>query len=171
MAGDGTGIAIRKLTQGDLTAALSIQNACYPAFLQEDRAAFASRLTVSDSYCLAAVRGETLVAYLLAHGWASQSPPPVGTILDRSGKAGEVLFIHDIAVSTAGRGAGLGQKLIDHAFDLAGRDGLTQAELIAVEGAAGYWRALGFTEDTCPLALAAKVAGYGDEARWMTRSM
>jgi hypothetical protein len=63
------------------------------------------------SYCLAAVRGETLVAYLLAHGWASQSPPPVGTILDSDRQsASEVLFIHDVAVSTAGRGMGLGRK-------------------------------------------------------------
>ena len=45
------------------------------------------------------------------------------------------------------------------------------AELIAVEGAAPYWRALGFTEPSIPPALAAKVAAYGPAARWMSRPL
>lgn len=111
-----------------------------------------------------------LIAYLLAHGWRSQAPPPVGAILAQQG-ASEVLFIHDLAVSAAGRGSGIGRRLVDRAFKLAARDGLTRAELIAVEGAASYWRGLGFIETKAPPALAAKVAYYGPEARWMTRSI
>jgi GNAT superfamily N-acetyltransferase len=162
---------IRHLVQNDLPSALAIQTTNYPAFLREDSEAFASRLTVLASYCLAAVRGERLIAYLLAHGWATQSPPPVGTILNENSGANEVLFIHDLAVSAAGQGSGCGRKLIDHAFALASRDGFRRAELIAVEGAASYWRTLGFAEDTCSPSLTAKVAGYGADARWMTRAI
>jgi len=48
------------------------------------------------------------------------------------------------------------------------RDGLRRAELIAVEGAAGYWRRLGFIESDASGGLREKVATYGTHARWMT---
>ena len=170
MAPSPAGLVIRRLEHGDLAAALALQATSYPAFLREGWEAFASRLAGPTSYCLAAVRGETLVAYLLAHGWASQAPPPVGTILAADGP-GEVLYVHDLAVSRHERGSGLGRQLMRHAFDLARRDGLRRAELIAVEGAAGYWSSLGFVETPPSPELAAKVAGYGADARWMTLAL
>jgi ribosomal protein S18 acetylase RimI-like enzyme len=168
---DQQDIIIRALREDDLAAALAIQVASYPSFLLEDHDAFASRLNVPTSCCLAAVRQGTLVAYLLAHGWVADSPPSVGTILDGRTAKSDVLFIHDLAVSSAGRNAGLGRKLLDRAFALAARDGLRCAQLIAVEGAATYWNRLGFAETRCSPSLLAKVAVYGPDARWMTRSI
>lgn len=139
-------------------------------FLLEDAEAFASRLAVPADYCLAAVQGGVLVGYLLAHGWRSEAPPAVGTVLGRN-VTSEILYIHDLAVSSAAKGWSVGRTLIDHAFDLAARDGLSVAELIAVEGAARYWSGLGFAESIPSAALAAKVAGYGESARWMTRAI
>src|SRR5690606_32214860 len=138
-------LSIRSLARGDLPAALAIQSESYPPFLVEGEDAFASRLDLSGSYCLAATRGDALVAYLLAHRWKRQEPPPVGAILSAE-LEGDVLFIHDLAVSSAERGSGVGRKLMAHAFELASQDGLRIAELIAVQGAANYWRALGFAE-------------------------
>lgn len=165
-------IAIRPLTAADLPQALAIQSLAYPAFLREDAAAFASRLTLRQSYCLAATRaearGETLIAYLLAHGWPSGSPPAIGMILSEPDRC-TVLFIHDLAVAPGGRGTAIGKRLIDVATVAAARQGLARAELIAVEGAAPYWQRLGFAEETISPALAAKVAAYGPAARWMTR--
>jgi len=159
-------IRIRPLERRDLPAALTIQSAIYPAFLCEDEPAFASRLDIAAAYCLAAVRGEALIAYLLAHGWPSRQPPAVGTILPPVADA-EVLFIHDLAVSTEGRGSAIGRRLVARAFEQAAVAGLRRAELIAVEGAASYWRTLGFAEIAAAPDLAAKVAGYGPSARWM----
>lgn len=164
------GVVVRPLKPADLPAALAIQSASYPAFLIEDRDAFASRLGVARPYCLAATRKGALVAYLLAHGWPAQSPPPVGARLAPD-DPGDVLFIHDLAVSPAGRGLGVGRMLADAAFMLAARDGLRVAELIAVEGAAPYWRGLGFEEGEPGPELVAKVAAYGPDARWMTREI
>jgi GNAT superfamily N-acetyltransferase len=163
-------IDVRALTTADLPPALSIQSATYPAFLLEDADAFASRLALPASYCLAATRDGALVAYLLAHGWPARSPPPVGTVL-RAPADSEVLFIHDLAVSAAGRGSGIGGRLVGRALALAARDGLAAAELIAVEGAAGYWRKLGFADAPASAELAAKVAGYGPTAGWMERAI
>lgn len=163
-------VSIRPLVHGDLPAALTIQAACYPAFLREDAAAFASRIDLPASFCLAATRGGVLVAYLLAHGWPGAAPPPIGTVLTQP-HASEVLFIHDLAVSAQGCGTGIGRTLIATAFEQAAHAGLASAELIAVAGAAGYWRTLGFAEPAVSPSLAAKVAGYGPEARWMRRDL
>lgn len=163
-------VSVRPLGLGDIPAALAIQSEEYPAFLREGEEAFASRLNLADSYCLAATRGGALIAYLIAHGWPSQAPPPVDVVL-MAEAASEVLFIHDLAVSSKGRGLGIGRRLIERAFELAACDGLQRAELIAVEGAASYWRALGFCEAAAPVYLAEKVAAYGPEARWMNRDI
>ena len=167
MASSLAGLVIRQLARDDLASALALQAASYPAVLREGTEAFASRLDVPASYCLAALRDGTLVAYLLAHGWAAGAPPPIGAVLEADGP-GEVLYIHDLAVSGGERGSGLGRQLIGRAFARAARDGFRRAELIAVEGAAGYWRTLGFVEGSPSAALAAKVGAYGAGARWMT---
>ncbi|WP_033919373.1 GNAT family N-acetyltransferase [Sphingomonas sp. 37zxx] len=162
-------IALRRFAPDDLGTALAIQSAAYPAFLVEPADAFASRLMLAASYCLVAARDGVVIAYLLAHGWPRESPAAIGAVLTDG--ASEVLFLHDLAVAKAGRGTGIGRKLVVQALALAAEDGLAAAELIAVAGAAGYWRALGFCESAVSAALAAKVAGYGPEARWMTRAL
>ena len=164
-------ILLRALERSDLEAALAMQNASYPAFLCEDPEAFASRMTVPGSLCLAAMRSDRLVAYLIAHASITRAPFPVGHVLGADDAGHDVLFIHDLCVSAAGRGTNLGQRIIDHAFDLAAQAGLPRAELIAVEGAASYWSRLGFVEEACSPVLAAKIASYGADARWMARDI
>ncbi len=163
-------VALRRLERTDLPFALAIQWECYPPNLQEGSEAFASRLELADCYCLAASVGDELAGYLLAHGWPSRSPPPLDASLPKD-KPSEVLFIHDLAVGCAGRRLGIGRRLVDLVFAMANRDGLEVAELIAVEGAASYWRTLGFAEAEATPALAEKVAEYGRGARWMTRRL
>lgn len=164
------GIVIRSLDERDLPAALAIQSEAYPSFLQESADAFASRLRVPATFCLAAISAGELVAYLLAHGWPAESPPSIGAIVS-SPPSSEVLFIHDLAVGYRGRGLGLGRRLVKSAFELATHQGMTQAELIAVQGAAAYWRTLGFFDTEVSAELGAKIAAYGQDARWMTRKI
>jgi ribosomal protein S18 acetylase RimI-like enzyme len=160
--------SIRRFARRDLAAALTIQTQVYPALLVESEAAFASRLDAAHPYCLAATVEEQLAGYLLAHGWHRNSPPELGAPLSGAGPV-EILFIHDLAVATTGQGLGIGRRLVDHAFDLAVHDGLKSAELVAVEGAAGFWKNMGFvTLDATP-EIVAKLAGYGRGATWMGR--
>ena len=170
MSRANSNVVIRRLGRGDLPAALAVQSENYPTFLLENEGAFASRLDLADAYCLAATLDSRLVGYLLAHGWASRSPPAIGAVLP-SDAPSEILFIHDLAIGAAGRGLGIGRQLVASAFDMAARTGLRTAELIAVQGAARYWRTLGFAEAQTSPELAAKVADYGADARWMTRTI
>jgi GNAT superfamily N-acetyltransferase len=163
-------ISIRGFARSDLAHALAIQSQVYPVFLVESETSFSSRLDATMPYCLAATVKGQLAGYMLAHGWQRNAPPPLGTPLEEVGSA-EILFIHDLAVATAGQGLGIGRRLVDHAFDLAVHDGLKSAELVAVEGAAGFWKTMGFvTLDATP-EIAAKLAGYGRGATWMGRTI
>lgn len=159
---------VRPFHPYDLPAALALQARVYPAFLVEPEDAFASRLGVAAPYSLVAEQDGVLLGYLLAHGAPAEAPAPVGALLDRT-FGGDVLFLHDLAVSPAARGQGVGGALLEHALARAAADGLHRAELVAVEGAHAYWRSMGFAETVASPALAAKVAGYGAAARWMTR--
>jgi len=170
MSRENPAIAVEALGRHDLPAALDLQKAAYPSFLVEGEGAFLSRIELAASYCLAAKHGEALLGYLLAHGWKRQSPPPLGTVL-AEGMPSEVLFMHDLAVASAKRGLRVGERLIARAFELAARDGLRSAELIAVEGAADYWRRLGFVDGAVSGELSEKLATYGPLARWMTRDI
>ncbi|WP_313535117.1 GNAT family N-acetyltransferase [Sphingomonas sp.] len=153
-----------------LPQALTLQAQVYPAFLVEPEPAFASRLDVAAPFNLAAERDGTLLAYLLAHGWTRESPPPVGAVLDRT-TTGDTLYLHDLAVADVARGTGIGRMLVEAAFVDAVAAGITRAELIAVEGAGDYWRRLGFQPGAASPTLAATVAHYGPTARWMWRSL
>ncbi len=158
------------MERADLPAALALQSESYPAFLVESAVAFTSRLDVAAPYCLVAMRDGELLGYLLAHGWPRNSPPAVGAVLSADFPS-EVIYIHDLSVAAAGRGESIGAQLVARAFELARRDGLEAAELIAVEGAASYWRRLGFVEGGESHMVAAKLVDYGPEARWMTRAI
>jgi len=163
-------LSIQVLGRQELPAALDLQAETYPPFLVEEKGVFLSRMNFPASYCLAAKQGGELLGYLLAHGWSRRSPPPLGTLLAH-GMRSEVLFIHDLAVSSAKRGLRVGQTLITRAFELAAQDGLSRAELIAVEGASDYWRRLGFAEEPVSGELREKLKTYGPLARWMTREI
>lgn len=67
-AGAPAPLSLRPMAAADLPAALAIQTAVYPPALCEDADAFASRLALPDSLCLAAERDGALAGYLLAHG-------------------------------------------------------------------------------------------------------
>jgi len=163
-------IAIEPLERHHLPAALAIQAQAYPPFLVEDERVFLGRMGMTSSFCLAAMREATLVGYILAHGWHHASPPPLGAVLAEA-EPPEILFIHDLAVATAGRGLKVGEALVERAFAMARATGLDRAELVAVEGAATYWRRLGFADGTATDAIREALRKYGASARWMTRAI
>lgn len=159
---------IEDLQVRDLPSVLAIQSEVYPEYLVESSEVFLSRLSLKNSCCFAAREGERLFGYIIAYGWQADDPPPLGTVAAIE-KQSDVLFIHDLAVSGSGRGGGIGKQLVERAFDFARDDGFTIAQLVAVKGAAPYWRGLGFAEAQVAGKLRAKVLGYGTDARWMTR--
>lgn len=157
---------IRRFQLGDLPAALALQAIGYPAHLHDGEAAFASRLTVAPNWCWASVTDGQLDGYLLSHLWASMRPPAPDVVLDSA--LGPVWYVHDLSVAARVRGTGIARALLNAC--LAANAPVHRSELIAVEGARRFWERQGWCPVTGPSdVLAAKVAGYGPLAVYMTR--
>ncbi len=162
---------LRLLRGEDLADVFALQSDSYPPALRDSLVALASRLRFAGGCCHVADIDRRPVGYILAHPWLSMQPPAVDTVLPLPSGEARVLYVHDLSVSAAVKGAGLGARLLDAALDAGRRGGLVGAELVAVPGAAGFWQRRGFRPlDTDP-ALARKVRLYGDGAVYMGRAL
>ncbi|WP_431289447.1 GNAT family N-acetyltransferase [Roseateles chitinivorans] len=83
------------------------------------------------------------------------------------------MYLHDLAVSPAGRAKRLGHKLVQQVVHRAQDMGLTQVALVAVQGSRAYWERHGFSDAEAPLsdALIEKLASFGSGATLMRRSL
>ncbi|WP_332770953.1 GNAT family N-acetyltransferase [Phenylobacterium sp.] len=160
---------LRPLSAADIPACAALQNAAYLPLYREPAEILASRLTVAPTCCWGAFGGDGgLTAYILSHPWPAAAPPAIGTALGAP-PPGDNWFIHDLAIGEAARGLGLGRALVRMAADAALALGLVRGDLIAVQGAGGFWARMGYADPPhLPAALAAKVAAYGPDARYMT---
>lgn len=162
-------LVLRPMSPQDLPAVLDLQARGYPAALHDSETAFLSRMALAPELNLTAWLGELLAGYLVSHPWRAGSPPPVDAVLERETPA-QCWYVHDLSVAEVARGTGLGRTLLGAGRDRAMNLGLTRSELIAVEGAAPFWRRQGWTQPSAITAeLASKVAGYGPAAVFMTR--
>jgi GNAT superfamily N-acetyltransferase len=159
---------IRPMGPGDLVAVYALQDLTYPPALRDGPAAFESRLALSPDFNLVAEIDGTLAGYLVSHPWLSAAPAASDVVVLPT--AAECWFIHDLSVAPHARRAGTGRRLVEAGLALARQQAFTTSELIAVEGAHTYWAALGWQAwpDPSPV-LAAKVAGYGEAAVYMSR--
>lgn len=163
---------LRPLLPADLPEAFALQAQAYAAHLRDGRAAFESRLTLGPDTCWVARRDGVLVGYLLSHPWASMTPPPVDTVLEEVPTSQPTVhYIHDVSIADAARGSGLAVRLVQHALEAARARGLTRSELIAVQGAEGFWRRRGYAPEDLTPELALKLRSYGPDARYLSRAL
>lgn len=160
---------IRPLQDADMPAVAALQTTVFQPRFHETLEELTTRLAVAAPLCWAAVDPDgALLAYILSHPWPAGSPPAIGTHLQPPPQT-DNWFIHDLAIGPQARGLGLGRDLVRAASRAAIAAGLTRGDLVAVQGAWSFWNKLGYQPQTdLPPALAAKVAGYGEDARYMT---
>lgn len=163
---------LRPLTSADMPAAARLQEAVYQPLYHEPQEVLESRLTVAAPYCWGAFEGDALLAYILSHPWPLASPPPIGVMLATPPTGAGNWFVHDLAIGPAARGLGLGRALVGSAAQAALASGIRRGDLVAVQGAWPFWERLGYTAPgDLPPTLAAKVAAYGPDARYMTADL
>lgn len=162
---------LRLMTPADLPGVAAVQQTCYAPDFHEPVEAFASKLRRSPQTCWVAL-GKALTAYLVtlpvcettfpALHAADWTPPDVPTML----------YLHDLAVAPRGQGMRLGERLVSLAEKAAQTMGLRTLALVAVQGSVPYWQRRGF-QVACPThpALAAKLASFGVDARFMLRQV
>lgn len=151
----------RLMRAEDLAAVQAIAEAVHHDF-PEDISVFAERLRLAPAGCLM-LDG---LGYLISHPWRLDAPPALNSPLGAIPPEADGWYLHDLALLPAARGTGAGRAAVARAIETAQAAGLARMALIAVGGSAPFWARQGFVETPLP---AAKLASYGEGARYMRR--
>jgi ribosomal protein S18 acetylase RimI-like enzyme len=152
----------------DLPAVAALAAVIHPDFPESD-AVFANRLALHAGGCDVLAGDDGLKGYVLSHPWQDRAPPPLNAVLAPVAVP-STYYIHDLALVPATRGSGAGTAIVGILAARARLLGLPNITLVAVNNSVHFWQRQGFTVTTDP-ALAAKLASYGDQARFMTREL
>jgi GNAT superfamily N-acetyltransferase len=160
----------RAMAAADIDGVVDVARASFPDHF-ESRACFENRLTICPamSFVLAdaddAVRG-----YLFAYPWKGETAPALNTLIDALPDDADRIYLHDLALDPAARGGGHTRSIVERLVDQVRADGWKRIALVAVNDATAFWQRMGFHPVTSP-ELSAKLASYGDDARYMVREL
>ncbi|XZG68788.1 GNAT family N-acetyltransferase [Chitinibacteraceae bacterium HSL-7] len=159
---------IRPVTLADLDAVTAIEAACYPAAMCEGQATYADRIAVAAASSWIAESGGQPVAYLFAYPSVAGKVAPLGAAFKPASKP-DCLYLHDLAVSPSGRGAG--SLLVRHAIAWSTQARLAHLALVSVAQAGHYWLRHDFASTPVSGDAAQALASYGEGAQYMTRPL
>ena len=158
------------MTTADLDAVASIAALAFPDHF-EGRDCFESRLHLHPSGCFVLSGRDGVVrGYLVAYPWIAHDAPALNVTLSAVPPDAEVVYLHDLALHPEVRGQGWTAPIVERLAEEARAAGWPALALVAVNDAAPFWEGRGFSAVETP-ELAAKLAGYGPDARYMTRSL
>jgi GNAT superfamily N-acetyltransferase len=160
----------RAMTAADLGAVADIAAIGFPDHF-EGRDCFENRLALNPSGCfvLADADGEPR-GYLVAYPWRAEAAPALNTLIGGIPADASVMYLHDLALHPDVRGGGWSATIVERLADQARAAGWPALALVAVNEAAPFWERRGFAVVDSP-AMAAKLASYGPDARYMVRTL
>lgn len=141
---------------------LRIQEEAYTDISLEDISILKTKWSSSPHTCSVYTNQKgRVLAYLLAHPWASDIPPKLNEKTPLSNS--QTLFIHDLALSKEGRGKYIGTRLVQNLIDNANNQKFEKILLVSVQNTSGFWTKFGFiklpSKNICP--------SYGENAQLM----
>lgn len=165
------GLAWRPMRPEDIDAVVEVARLSFPDHF-EDRACFENRLALYPRGCfvLAGDGSEPALGYLIAYPWRTDAAPALNTVIQGLPATAEVLYLHDLALDPRARGGGRTGAVVERLAEQAAEDGWPAIALVAVNAAAGFWARHRF-EPRDPPGMAQKLASYGDDARYMVRTL
>ena len=160
----------RSMTEDDIDGVVTVARQSFPDHF-ESRACFENRLALSPamSFVLADA-DDTVRGYLFAYPWKGQTAPALNTLIEAIPADADRIYLHDLALDPAVRGGGHTRSIVERLVDQVRADGWTMMALVAVNDATAFWQRMGFNAVTSP-ELSAKLASYGDDARYMVREL
>lgn len=165
-------LTVRPLSLADIDGVLAIQARTYPGFLLESRGFYVNRLDLAPSHCWVASGDDKLLGYLIAYPWTAELPPTLDVPLTELPKNADHWFLHDCAVTPQAQGLGIARQLLQAGINGAVNSALWRASLVSLPSATAFWQSQGYVPvDWQSPALAEKLAGYGPQACYMTRSL
>jgi GNAT superfamily N-acetyltransferase len=156
----------RPMTSADIHAVDEIGRIVHPGF-PEDIAVLKNRLALFPAGCFVADGEDARLGYAVSHPSVVGRPAPLDTVIDALPPDADCLFLHDIALTEAARGRGLGGSLLEKLKDVAATARLTRLGLVSVNNSRAYWQARGFRVLESDETLAAKLATYEADAAYM----
>ncbi|MGV8998160.1 MAG: GNAT family N-acetyltransferase [Parvibaculaceae bacterium] len=156
----------RSMTAADIPAVDAIGVIVHPDF-PEDIAVMENRFALFTAGCFVADIGGQVIGYAIAHPSVIGRPAPLNHVLSSLDENADCLFLHDIALSDAARGQGLGVAIVPLLKDVARAHGFATLGLVSVNNSRRFWSAQGFTVFEGDETLKAKLATYEDDARFM----
>lgn len=136
--------------------------------LGEPAEIFAERIALCPEGCHVLVSGQEIVGHMISHPWVRGNPPAMNQMLGQLPAVPDCWYIHEVALAESARGRGGVPAILAVVGEAASAAGLPVLALVAVEGAAAYWKRLGFR----PAVLdAAKVASYGGAADYLEMTL
>lgn len=159
--------AWRPMTVDDLDAVVAIASIGFPDH-PEDRDCFASRLCVFPDGCFILDGEGGVKGYLISYPWTADSAPVLNRRIAALPDDASVLYLHDLALHPDVRGEGWSRSAMEAVLAVAARGDWPAVALVAVNEAVGFWQGHGFEVRQTP-AMAAKLASYGADARYMVR--
>jgi GNAT superfamily N-acetyltransferase len=165
------GFELREVGEADLDAVMQVQAQCYPPSMQEPRDIVRSRIRAAGATSLVACGPDGVCAYVFAYASLLGAVTRLDSAFHVAARP-DTLYVHDLAVSPAALGKGLGKALVARLFDRARRYKLAHTALVSVQDSEAFWRGLGFApaaalDDAAHTALAT----YPGSATYMTRSL
>lgn len=170
-----TGLDWRAMRPEDIDAVVEVARLSFPDHF-EDRACFENRLALYPRGCFvlagagAGAGAEPARGYLIAYPWRADAAPALNTVIEGLPAQAEVLYLHDLALDPRARGGGRTGAVIERLAEQAAEDGWPALALVAVNAASGFWARHGF-EPRDPPGMAQKLASYGEDARYMVRTL
>lgn len=158
----------RAMRPDDLSQVNAIADRVHEEY-PEDPMVFTERLQLFPQGSRVAERAGELIGYAVAHPW-HLLPPPLDSLLVALPEQNECLYLHDVALLPATRGARLGEALVGYLTDLARQIAAPRLALTAVYETPRYWSRFGFTPHQTP-AIAEKLASYSATATFMIREL
>jgi hypothetical protein len=166
---DGRQAIWRRADPVDITAIGRLSRRYLGDYAEEDFI-FDERRRLCPEGCHVLSDGIAVGGYMISHPWRRADPPALNHLLGTLPEDADCWYIHDVAIDTGWRGSG-GTAAIVAILDAIARTASFEVmALVAVAGADGYWRRLGFRDATTD-ALRVKLAGYGADARYMERRL
>ena len=160
----------RPMTVADLDGVVAVARLSFPDHF-ESRACFENRLALSPDMSFVLAGDDDVVrGYLFAYPWRGETAPALNTLIAELPKDADRIYLHDLALDPDVRGGGHTRAIVERLVDQGRADGWIRIALVAVNDATTFWQRLGFQPMTSP-ALAAKLASYGDDARYMVREI
>jgi GNAT superfamily N-acetyltransferase len=165
-----TDLAWRPMAAADLDAVAEIALVCFPDHF-EGRDCFENRLALYPTGCFVLAAGDGRpVGYLVAYPWRADAAPPLNCLIEAAPADAAVMYLHDLSILPEARGGGWSRPIVRRLADEARAAGWPAISLVAVNDATRFWEGHGFTVAN-PLGMAAKLASYGADARYMVRRL